>query len=191
MPRPLVPVDGAATAQHWLDEFHAGSKPAMTQLYLDHFSSVARSVGQVLGGADKETAIHEVFCRILSDAPMRASFRGGSVRAWLSMVARNHAIDYRRRQSRERPSGTAEDVREGAEDSTSFETSVEARDLVARFCDECLPVKWRAVFDARFMKQLDQTEAARALGLHRTTLLYQELRIRRLLQKFLLRGETA
>src|ERR1700722_1658704 len=138
MPGPLVPADrGASERSQWLDEFHACSKAAMTELFVDHFASVARSVGQVLGGADKETAIHEVFCRILSDAPMRASFRGGSLRAWLSTIARNHAIDYRRRQRRERPSGTAEDVHEGeAQEATSFETSMEARDLVARFRDE-------------------------------------------------------
>jgi RNA polymerase sigma-70 factor, ECF subfamily len=192
MPGPLVPADiGAVERQHWLDEFHAGSKSVMTELYVDHFSSVARSVGQVLGGADKETAIQEVFCRILTDAPMRASFRGGSLRAWLSTVARNYAIDFRRRLARERPSGTAAEVRDGDDEAPSFESSFEARDLIARFRDEQLPTKWRAVFDARFMRQLDQSEAARDLGISRTTLLYQEVRIRQLLLKFLLRGENS
>jgi RNA polymerase sigma-70 factor (ECF subfamily) len=46
------------------------------------------------------------------------------------------------------------------------------------------------VFDARFIQQLDQPEAARLLGMHRTTLIYQEYRVRTLLKRFVLRKGT-
>jgi type IV secretory pathway TrbD component len=60
MPAPLLPaeVDGGSGGRpRWLEEFHAGSKQAMTQLYADHFAGVERSVGRVLHGADRETVI--------------------------------------------------------------------------------------------------------------------------------------
>jgi RNA polymerase sigma-70 factor (ECF subfamily) len=49
-----------------------------------------------------------------------------------------------------------------------------------------LPPAWLDVFQARFIDHLSQCEAAARLGKRRTTLAYQELRIRRLLRKFLL-----
>jgi RNA polymerase sigma-70 factor (ECF subfamily) len=148
----------------------------------------------VLTGADRETIIHEVFCRLLSDAQLRAGFRGGSLRAWLATIAHNQAIDYRRRRERERPVGDAEDVgTAGARgvETASAEGSVEARLLIERFRDEWLPPKWRGVFQVRFLEQKPQVEAARALGMHRTTLVYQEFRIRQLLRKFFLKTEEA
>ena len=42
---------------------------------------------------------------------------------------------------------------------------------------------------ARFLEQLDQRQAARKVGISRTTLVYQEARIRRLLRRFLRRGD--
>ena len=62
--------------------------------------------------------------------------------------------------------------------------------LVDRFREQVLPAKWAGVFQARFIEQRDQRDAAASLGIARTTLAYQELRIRSLLKKFLLRGES-
>jgi RNA polymerase sigma-70 factor (ECF subfamily) len=59
-----------------------------------------------------------------------------------------------------------------------------------RFRERLLPPKWRAVFDVRIVAQQDQPTAARALGMRRTTLAYQEYRIRRLLRRFVLRGDS-
>jgi RNA polymerase sigma-70 factor (ECF subfamily) len=192
MPARLRPIEAEPRPREqpgWLDEFHAGDPGAMRQCYLDHFAAVERAVGRILQGADKETVVHEVFYRVIADAGVRASFQGGSIRAWLSTVARNCAVDYKRRQQRETPSGAPPDLADEAGDGTSFESSAIARDWVARFRTECLPEKWHGVFEARFVAQASQSEAARSLGMHRTTLLYQEIRIRQLLRKFLLRSE--
>lgn len=60
--------------------------------------------------------------------------------------------------------------------------------LVERFQREVLPPKYRALFDARFLRQLPQREAARELGIERSTLAYQEQRVRELLESFFLDG---
>jgi RNA polymerase sigma-70 factor (ECF subfamily) len=52
-----------------------------------------------------------------------------------------------------------------------------------------LPAKWDRVFVMRFLEQQDQPTAARSLGMARTTLAYQEYRIRKLLERFVLRRE--
>ena len=197
MSTPTLPRDvaeGATQRTRWLGAFHEGSPDVFTEVYTTYFACVDRAVGRVLTGADRETVIHEVFCRLLADAELRAGFRGGSLRAWLATVAHNQAIDYRRRRERERPVGDAEDVSTAgphAVETASAEGSVEARQLIERFCNERLPPKWRRVFEARFLEQKPQIEAARALGMHRTTLVYQEFRIRQLLRKFFLETEEA
>jgi len=191
MPSPLLPArvdETSSDAPDWLEEFHRGTRHVMRQVYADHFVTVERAVGKVLQGADKETAIHEVFLRLLTEADLRATFRGGSLRAWISTISRNYAIDYWRRQQRERPAGTAQDLLEHVAEPTRLDAKVEARVMIARFRD-VVPEKWRDVFEVRFVQQLDQSEAARVLGVHRTTLLYQEFRVRKLLEKFVLHGE--
>jgi RNA polymerase sigma-70 factor (ECF subfamily) len=112
---------------------------------------------------------------------------GGELGAWLSRVAKNQALDFRRRYARE--TSLEEGVHDAPETSSTESTqgdSLSAAMVVERFRKTVLPAKWDAVFEARFLKQLGQREAAIALGMHRTTLMYQEHRIRALLQKFVL-----
>lgn len=191
MPNPLSPArarDASPEDADWLAAFHEGTHEAMRRCYADSFAAVERAVGSVLSGADRETVVHEVFYRVIADGALRATFRGGSLRAWMATVGRNAAIDYWRRRRREVPSGTAGDLLEDAEDGSRFDARVEARLVVERF-REMLPAKWRGVFETRFVAQLDQSEAARVLGIHRTTLLYREMRVRALLRKFVLTKE--
>ena len=49
-----------------------------------------------------------------------------------------------------------------------------------------LPTDWIGVFDACFVRQLSQRDAARALAIPRTTIAYRALRIRRALRRFIL-----
>jgi RNA polymerase sigma-70 factor (ECF subfamily) len=172
--------------ENWLDDFYSGSRSALERCYREHFDTVSNAVGRVLRGADQETVIHEVFLRLISDESLRRNFAGGSMRSWLTTVARNHAIDYRRRLSHEQSLvGTHEIV-----DATDrFSAAAEARLIVERFRSEVLPAKWAGVFETRFLAQLDQREAARKLGISRTTLAYQEHRVRALLTRYLRRGE--
>jgi RNA polymerase sigma-70 factor (ECF subfamily) len=174
----------------WLADFHAGHRPVLEQCYREHFGTVQRAVGRVLSGADQETVIHEVFYRLISREEVRRSFRGGSFKAWLGTVAHHLALEYVRRQQREQ--GAIERSQEPAEEPVEVSGESDARLLIERFKRECLPPKWHAVFEVRFLQQLPQREAARLLDIHRTTLAYQELRIRALLRRFLLsEGRTS
>jgi RNA polymerase sigma-70 factor (ECF subfamily) len=187
MSRPVAPPKVAAAPLDWLAEFHAGSRAVLSECYVDHFTSVERAVGRILKGADRETVIHEIFFRLMTNEDLRRTFQGGSFRAWINTIARNQAVDYWRRQQFEIPAGAPEDLVGDREDASRFEDRVEAQMTIDRFRSECLPAKWRKVFDARFIQQLDQPEAARVLGMHRTTLVYQEYRVRNLLKRFVLR----
>jgi RNA polymerase sigma-70 factor (ECF subfamily) len=169
----------------WLDDFYAGRRHVLDRCYREHFETVSKAVGRVLRGADQETVIHEVFLRLLSDESLRRNFAGGSLRSWLATVARHHAIDYRRRRDFEQSVAEAGDLVDATD---RFGEAAEARLIVTRFRDEVLPPKWAGVFDARFLAQLDQREAAKRLGISRTTLAYQEHRVRALLMRYLRRG---
>jgi RNA polymerase sigma-70 factor (ECF subfamily) len=177
----------APAADAWLSAFHAGETACLEACYRDHFDTVDRAVRTVVQGADRETLVHEVFARLLEEEPLRRAFTGGSLGAWLRTVARNQAIDYARRRRFEVT--LPDDDRGGPEgdDGGQLERAVDMRLTLARF-RQLLPAKWHPVFDARFVAQQDQSTAARALGLSRTTLAYQEYRVRKLLQRFVLRG---
>jgi RNA polymerase sigma-70 factor (ECF subfamily) len=171
----------------WLVLFHQGERRTMEACYREHFSTVAQAVGQLMSGADQETVIHEVFFRLLSQQKLREGFQGGSLGAWLSVMAKHRAIDYLRAHRREVlvDPGTVSQL-EGAK-MDLVEQKNEARILVERFRHEALPAKWTSVFEARFLDQLSQREAAVRLGMRRTTLAYQESRIRLLLRRYFLR----
>jgi RNA polymerase sigma-70 factor (ECF subfamily) len=169
----------------WLSRFHDGERAIMEEVYREHFAGVQQAVGSILHGANRDTIVHELFFRMLSNETMRRGFTGGSLSNWLRTVARNLAIDFQRRLERERHELPAE-----ASEPLRFDERMEARVLVERFRREILPTKWAPVFEARFLRELDQREAARSLGMSRTTLAYQELRIRALLRNFLLDEEA-
>ena len=178
-----------ALVSAWLERFHSGEQAVMEACYRDHFADVDASVGRLLRGADRETVVYEVFYRLLSRPEFRKGFGGGSLGAWLSTVARNLALDHLRAQQRHQ-SVPLDEVPELPSPAERFEEAAEARMLVDRFREQVLPAKWAGVFQARFIEQRDQRDAAASLGIARTTLAYQELRIRSLLKKFLLRGES-
>lgn len=170
-----------------LEAFHQGRRDALEACYREYFRVVDRSVGRVLKNADKETVVHELFFRLLSDEALRRGFRGGSMAGWLSTLAQNQAVDFARRRNRDVP---LEAAPEEAAPTPAHDEELDARRVIERFKAEVLPAKWRGVFEARFIQQLDQRSAAKSLGMHRTTLAYQELRIRSLLRSFVLHMET-
>lgn len=175
----------------WLADFHAGRKRTLEECYKSHYGDVARAAERVLGAADSETVTHEVFYRLLTEPEMRQSFRGGNLRGWLVQIAANRAIDVARRLRREQADPTEDAVGVDVPIAPRFDDAVDAKMLIDRFVREKLPAGLAGVFDARFIRQLPQREAATELGMQRTTLVYQEQRIRELLRKFLLEGEES
>ena len=175
----------------WLNAFHAGRRDCLERCYRDQLATVDRAVATIIAtSADRETLVHEVFFRLLNEESLRRGFHGGSFAAWLRVVARNQAIDYARRRRLEvhipDDAHASSDPRAGDE----LDKQIDARRTLQRFREQVLPQKWRRVFDARFAQQQDQPTAARSLGMRRTTLAYQEYRIRNLLRRFVLRGES-
>jgi RNA polymerase sigma-70 factor (ECF subfamily) len=165
------------------ERFHAGEPSVLGEVYDQHFETVERALSRLLSGPDRETVTQELFYRLLSSEPLRRNFRGGSFAAWIATVARNQAVDFLRKQRRE----VSLDEVDGAEAvDHRFGERAEANLLVERFRREVLPKKWERVFQARFLGQLSQREAAAELGMSRTTLVYQELRVHALLRRFLL-----
>lgn len=173
----------SSSDERWLALFHGGDRATLETCYRDHFATVERGIGSILSGADSETVIHELFSRLIARGDFRRSFQGGSLGAWLATVARNQAIDYRRRWGRE-GGAPIENDQPGA--TGNWERAAEARLLIEQFCREHLPPEWEGVFELRFLQQLPQREAALRLSMHRTTLAYREIRIRKLLKRFLL-----
>lgn len=178
----------AAEASDWLLRFHRGDRSTIEALYREHFDTVDGAVGRSLRGADRETVVHEVFYHLMTNAEARQGFHGGSLSAWLSTMARHKAIDYIRRQRREEPMGTDPEEFAGDVASQAFDRRTEARMLLQQFRETIVPPKWRSVFDARFLQELDQPQAAKELGISRTTLAYREYRIRGMLRRFVLSG---
>jgi len=179
-PPPVADDDGAALAA-----FHRGDAAAIERCYRDYFDVVERVLRPLLGSADRETVIHEVFSRLMSNADLRRSFQGGSMSAWLATVTRNQGIDYVRRLRREveLPPG------DPYQPVPSLDAEANARLLLDQFQRERLPGAWHGVFEARFLRQLSQREAAAALRINRSTLAYREIRIRQRLRAFLMEDE--
>lgn len=170
-----------------LAAFHDGGKAVMERCYRDHFDTVARAVAGFARGADAETLIHEIFFKLLSSSTTRQGFRGGSMTAWLAQLARNHCIDWCRKHRRELLVDNPTHMTNGAALSQpGDEADTLGRDLIAR-TRERVPSALRDVFELRCVQGLSQREAALQLGMRRTTLAYQELRVLRIVRKFLLK----
>ena len=191
MAAPRIPafsdgLPGPADADAALAGFHRGDADVIERCYRDYFDVVDSAIRQVLTPADRETVIHEVFWRLLSNPELRRSFHGGSMASWLATVTRNLAIDYLRRLSRE----VALPAGDPHQPVPALDGEVDARLLLEQFQRDRLPPAWRPVFEMRFLRQLSQREAATALRIRRTTLAYRELRIRQSLRAFLMEDES-
>jgi RNA polymerase sigma-70 factor, ECF subfamily len=179
---------GLAESSADLAAFHVGDRAMLEQCYRDHYRKVVAAASRVVRPVDAETVTQEVFHRLLASPEMRRKFEGGDLGAWLGRVATNQAIDHRRRYAREE--SISPELAEPPAASEEAPERISAQLVIDRFRRERLPAKWARVFETRFIGQLGQREAARALGMSRTTLMYQEHRIRALLRRFVLQEEA-
>ena len=168
-----------------LTRFHAGERAFIGHLYRETYESVDATVGRVLRGADRETVVHDLYYRLLSKPELRLNFSGGSMRSWLATLAHNLAVDFWRHHRRETNLEDRDTPPLVDPMSRRMEERAELNLFVERFRRDGLPAELWPLFQARFVEQLDQREAARRLGMPRTTLAYRELRVKRLLRAFL------
>src|SRR5258707_319756 len=71
---PLRPAPMSAP-DRWRVRFHRGDRSVLTASYLEHFDQVRIAVRRILGGADSDTVVHNVFYRLIADAKLRENFR--------------------------------------------------------------------------------------------------------------------
>jgi RNA polymerase sigma-70 factor (ECF subfamily) len=177
---PLNLDDASARAR-----FHAGEREFLGLLYRETYEAVDTAVGRVLRGADRETVAHDLYLRLLSKPELRRNFTGGSMRSWLATLAHNLAVDFWRHHRRESSLEDRDTPPLIDPMSQRMEEQAELNLFVERFKRDGLPEDLWPLFEVRFLERLDQREAARRLGMHRTTLAYRELRLRRFLRAFL------
>ncbi len=178
----MVEGSGAVSHPAWLVAFRNGDRATIENCYREYFDVVDKEIARVLCGADRDTAVHEVFFKLISRADVRESFAGRNLAAWLATMARHHAIDFARRRGRE-VGGAELAVEQSGEQTVCPECTAAAREILAMFGAR-LPASLRPVFEQRFVEQRSQRDAARALGMPRMTLAYKEKRIRALLDRF-------
>ncbi|MBX3234089.1 MAG: sigma-70 family RNA polymerase sigma factor [Labilithrix sp.] len=184
MSRVLLPFELAmkdvAEGDRFLAAFHAGERWAIEDAYKEHARRVIAAARRLVGPVDAETIAHDVFYRLLSRSDMRRSFQGGNLAAWLTQVAVRAAVDDLRKRRREK----------GLEETASFEPvtqvddEIEAKMMIDRFREEVLAKEDAALFEVRFINRIAQRDAAVLLGIPRSTLVYQEQRIREQLERF-------
>ncbi|MEZ4270480.1 MAG: sigma-70 family RNA polymerase sigma factor [Myxococcota bacterium] len=173
----------------WMVRFKAGDVEVLSEVYREHFAILHQTVSYWVSGADADNVVHDVFYKLISRQEVREGYRGGALGAWLKSMAKNQAIDYLRRYRREHLTNPEDTIRladrNGVDPGSRAREDVLLETLIKRFRFEVLPPKWAPVFDARFLRELSQHEAAAYLSMRRTTLAYQEIRIRRLFKSFI------
>ncbi len=93
--RPEVAPGLPDAAAAWLHAFHTGERACLERCYREHVGAVEQVIGPIVSGPDRETLVHEVFFRLLTEEALRRRFAGGAFVSWLRVVARNQAIDSR------------------------------------------------------------------------------------------------
>ncbi len=177
----------------WLQRWYAGEPDAIAWAYVKHFEDAVSAVGTIVPPWERESVVHDVFQRLLSNESSRRSYKGGSLRAFLCAAAQRVALDRWRKRRRTpevlAPPETAQHGAGGLSARQRILEHVANRQLLERFRTEALPAKLRSTFEARFVLQLTQREAAERLGVHRGTIIFREARVRRHLKRFLLSVE--
>jgi RNA polymerase sigma factor (sigma-70 family) len=161
-----------------LAAFWRGDDRAIEALYRAHVAALLAAARWIVGPAEAESAVQEVFVELIRNEELRRRFTGGDVGSWLAAVTRYKAREQRKRAGRP--------VRE-AEPPTAAtpvgpEPRIEARDLLERFLHaSTLSVPEARFFRGRFLDERTQVELAAELGIARSTLEGWE---RRLCERF-------
>lgn len=177
-----------------LEGFYAGYPDVLAAIYREHIDDIEKSVSRYFRGIDAENVVHDVFLSLLERPDLRRQFTGGNFRAWLNTMAIHRATDYARQKKRWQP----------IDHPTSFDGYLEPicpeDDLIHKdqirsikhaldvFSKDILPKlgsKVTEMFNLRFGQGVSQAEAARQLGISRTSAIEREQRFMKPLSQFL------
>ncbi|WP_156465815.1 MULTISPECIES: sigma-70 family RNA polymerase sigma factor [unclassified Rathayibacter] len=140
-----------------------GEASATAELWRRH-AAAARSVARAWSGSlDADDLVSEAFLRVLSTIE-RGGGPEGAFRPYLFTAIRNVAASWGRRQDRERPFGSEEDVVESGPGPEETALAALDRDLGVR-AFRALPARWQEVLWYTEVEGLTPVEAAPLLGL--------------------------
>jgi RNA polymerase sigma factor (sigma-70 family) len=172
---------GADDADPDLESFWRGDEVTIEAVYRSYARRLFGAARAVVGDAEAESMVHEVFVELIRNPELRARFTGGSLGAWLGSIARLKSLEHLRRTGRSPP----REDRAADPSSSSPEPRLEARDLLLRFCEAHVAPEQAEFFRRRFLDGRTQVEAAAALGIPRSTLEGWEHRLSERLRRFI------
>jgi DNA-directed RNA polymerase specialized sigma24 family protein len=150
-----------------LTAFWRGDDRAIEAVYREHVASLLGAARWIVGPAEAESVVQEVFVELIRNEALRRRFTGGSMNGWLTAIARLKGFEHRKRARR--PALAAEAPPDG--EPKSPEPRLEARDLLQRFLDAGLVSEVEAAFfRGRFLDCRTQVELAIELRVPRSTL---------------------
>jgi RNA polymerase sigma-70 factor (ECF subfamily) len=139
---------------------------AFASLYDRYVREVYAMAAHLLGSADAEEVVQDVFLRLWERArqfePRRGSFGG-----WFMSLARHRIVDeLRRRRTRELPLADIEELLAGAQNAGEVDEAVQQNERGARVLQalRALPAEQRQVLVLSYFGGLSQTAIAQSLG---------------------------
>lgn len=171
-----------------LRRFHDGDATVLAALFRAHAPRAVALMRHKLPSIDAEAAVQEAFVNLLSSAEQRRRFTGGAFAAFLCTLARCRGIDAWRREQRYVDESAAGEPIAG---DSSVDDRLAARELLEKFWQRSVPPAQKDFFQARFIEQQTQVEAADRLHIKRSTLATWEKRLAERLRRAVVSGEIA
>jgi len=165
--------------------FWRGDDLAIETVYRAHVSVLLGAARFIVGPAEAESVVQEVFVELIRNEELRRRFTGGSFTGWLAAITRFKSLEHRRQSGRPPLSDEARPA--GA--PASPEPRLEARDLLERFMSAGILSGPEAdFFRRRFVECRTQVQVAVDLKVPRSTLEGWERRLSERFRRFALEG---
>ena len=142
-----------------------GNRTAMRELYDRHIRYLTAVAARYVDDGVLRDVLQESFVKIYTSIP-RFEHRGtGSLRAWLSRIVVNVALDHLRQSAKSSPFSQTEDMAEEDEDPDVDNIAIE---VIHRFIRE-LPTGYRTIFNLYVFEEQSHHEIAQRLGISEST----------------------
>lgn len=191
-----------------LAAFRDGNRDALERVYREHVQEVAAFLRSgfmyttnerptrfpgVRDSFELESLVQEVFARAFAERARLAYDGLRPYGAFLTGIARHLVLDRLRKQARRGEVLAAPDVLDATPLDTADHEATEderrGRELVTQFLQSACDERDRALYAARYERELSQVDAAEALGLTRIQVRRWETKFRERLLRFLKRAD--
>ena len=169
------------TERQLLDAIHHGDRQALRRLY-DRYSDYAMAIGQrfVVNREDARDLIQDSFIKILTCID-DFEYRGeGSLKAWVSTIVVNRAIDWIKLHERIHMTDEIPDLI----DESPPDLEKVPPDVLNKMIGQ-LPVGCRLVLNLHVFEQLSHKAIAQRLGIRESSSASQLSRAKRMLQRMI------